>query len=324
MKTRWLPLLLAGLGTLALLRIAIPPMTVHETPPISSADCRSCHPDVWEEWQSSHHAFAFKNPEVRRLSQNFLNEECLACHAPRGVLSFAPGERVLARESDRGLAVACLACHAHPKGGVATTNLRPDPLAACAPRTEIRTAAVETCGSCHNQHGTVDQWREAPLELKQESCLSCHMASTFRLHGRKGKNHTFPAAHSLESLKSAVTLALIRETKLGQTGRVIVSLTNSGCGHHFPTDERSRAADLQWRVKTHQEWNAWQHLYRFRDPYRDEADLENTQLPAGDTWQETLEFPAEAVGFEVRLLYRTNPFQSDEEAVEVVRQELAF
>lgn len=306
---RLLPLLLAGLGTAALFRLVLPPMHTEVAPPISSQDCQSCHPAVWEEWQESHHAFAFQNPEVRRLSQNFLNEECLACHAPRPVLQFKPGERVLARQSDRSLGVDCLSCHSRPEGGVASAQLNPRTDAACAPTTDLRLTSVDTCGSCHNQHGTVEQWRAAPEELQKENCLSCHMKDTFREGGRRGRVHSFPAAHDLASLQEAVAL----EASFLK-GQVHLQLTNHGAGHNFPTDERSRAADLQWRSMQKKTWGEWQQVYRFRDPYRDEIDLNNTQLPAGKTWETTLHplVPPDAV--EVRLLYRTNPFQPDDEA----------
>ena len=166
---RFLPLFFAGLGTVALFRLVLPPAHVEEAPPLSSKDCQACHPTVWEEWNASHHAFAFQNPEVRKLSQNFLNEECLACHAPRPVLQFKPGERVLARQSDRSLGVDCLTCHARPEGGVASASKNPRQDAACAPTTDLRLTAVETCGSCHNQHGTVEQWRAAPPKLQKEN-----------------------------------------------------------------------------------------------------------------------------------------------------------
>jgi len=308
-------ILLGAAGVVALAWLLIPPTPAEPLVLHSSAQCLECHPGVAQEWQDSHHAFAFENPEVRKLSNDFGNQECIACHAPRPVLSFEPGERVLARASDRGLGVDCLSCHAHPDGGVGTSNPRPREDAPCRPLTVPRMASVEHCASCHNQHGTVDQWRAAPEALKGDSCLQCHMPQAFRAGGRSGFDHTYLAAHDLGALQSAVTL------RGGwDASGPWAELVNDGAAHNFPTDERSRAADLQVRWQgADGAWSDWRHLYRFRDPYRDETDLTNTQLPSGATHRETPAAPEGATRGEVRILYRTNPFLSDEEARELYR-----
>ncbi|MFQ5749596.1 MAG: multiheme c-type cytochrome, partial [Planctomycetota bacterium] len=136
-------LLLAFAGVLVLFKLLLPPPAGPALPLISSKQCLECHPGAGAEWQLSHHAFAFENPEVRKLSQDFRNEECLACHAPRPVLDFAPGERVLSRNSERAQGVDCLACHALPGGGVATADPRPDSSAPCRPAFTPRMNSVE-------------------------------------------------------------------------------------------------------------------------------------------------------------------------------------
>lgn len=284
----------------------------------SSTQCLECHAGVAAEWKSSHHAFAYENPEVRKLSNDFANQECIACHAPRPVLSFKPGERVLARQSERGLGVDCLACHSHPDGGVGTSNVQAKFDAPCRPKLVERMASVEHCAACHNQHKTVDQWRAAPPELKGDNCLGCHMPLAWREGGRRGMDHSFKASHDLEALQSATTM-----TSGWTDGEAWVALTNDAAGHNFPTDERSRAADLQvrWR-EADGHWGSWQHIHRFRDPYRDETDLTNTQLPSGETQRFVLTAPDASDEGEVRLLYRTNPFLEDDLASELDRQVL--
>lgn len=321
MSARLLAALFAVAG-LAVLAAVFRPRPAPAAIEVASArQCFECHADVAAEWEASHHAFAYNNPEVVQLSQDFQNEECLACHAPRPVLGFAPGERVLARASERQFGVDCLSCHAHPDGGVATADPRPDPSAPCRPRPVARMASVEHCASCHNQHGTVDQWRAAPAEiegqvLRGQDCLHCHMPVAWRSGGRAGRDHAFRASHDLEALRTAVRFA-------GEwDGGVRLRVANVGAAHHFPTDERSRAADVQLRWQSAGGWSEWLHIWRFRDPYRDEADLTNTQLPAGDSWETRVAAPAGAVAAEARLLYRTNPFQPDQEAAEVARLEL--
>lgn len=300
-----LAILLAAAGLLVVVLVVLPESDSEPVALISSRSCLECHADVAAEWEKSHHAFAFQNPEVRKLSNDFQNEECLACHAPRPVLDFQPGERVLARQSDRGMGVDCLGCHtASGVEGVVTANPAPNAKAPCRPRFEPRLASVEYCGSCHNQHGTVDQWRESPEHLKGSGCLDCHMPEVWREGGRRGRDHTLLAAHDLSMLRSAV------EVDGGWDAEgPWASVENVGAAHNFPTDERSRAADVEvrWKLEGDSEWTEWQHVWRFRDPYRDELDLTNTQLPSEETWRETLAAPAGAVAGEVRLVYKTNP-----------------
>lgn len=311
-------ILLAAGGLAALVYLLRPAPAPEHAANLTNEACIQCHADVAAEWSASHHALAYVNPEVRKLSNDFANQECIACHAPRPVLAFAPGERVLARQAERQSGVNCLSCHEIAGGGVATSNSRPNSGAPCRPRHEPRMAGVEHCAACHNQHLTVEQWRAAPAERRGENCLGCHMAEVFRAGGRRGRNHAFPASHDLAALQSAVTL----RAGWGAEGPW-VELENTGAAHNFPTDERSRAADVQvrWHLADGS-WSPWEQLYRFREPYRDETSLINTQLPAGQTWRAAPAPPAGALAAEARLLYRTNPYLPDEAAQEVARLSL--
>jgi hypothetical protein len=102
-----------------------------------------------------------------------------------------------------------------------------------------------------------------------------------------------------------------------------VSLRNDGAAHNFPTDERSRAADIaiRWTFDDGTQ-SDWLRQYRFRDPYRDETALQNTTLPGGETWSSEVSVPENAVQVQVRLIYRTNPFQADKDAFLVHELEL--
>ncbi len=311
-----LPAFLASAaGVWVLFKIIIPSTPTEALAIASSKQCLECHADVAKEWQESHHAFAYENPEVRKLSQDFRNEECLACHAPRPVLLFAQGERVLARNAERKLGVDCLACHLVPSGGVATTNPKPQIDAPCRPQTVERLGQADNCAACHNQHKTVEQWRAAPERfddnpLKGDDCLHCHMPVAWRSGGIRGRDHRFQASHHTPSIQKAVELSAELSNE-----SLHIELVNSGAAHNFPTDERSRAADIQSRWKDENgQWSSWEHVYRFRDPYRDETDLVNTTLISGETWSDDIDLVVEANVFEVRLIYRTNPFQSDEDA----------
>ena len=314
----WLAAGIAALGGAILLLLLTPAPTAQAAPPESSRACLECHPGVAEEWAASHHAKAYSNPEVQKLSQNFRNEECLACHTPRPVLGFAPGQRVLARQADRAMGVDCLSCHARPEGGVAAASIRPDRTAVCRPVADPRLSAVDTCGSCHNQHGTVDQWRSSAPALRGRNCLGCHMPEVWREGGRLGRDHRFLAGHDLPTLQQAIQCSV--ETEEGRW-RVVIS--NQGCAHNFPTDERSRAVDVQvrWKSPDGAHWSEWEHLHRFRDPYRDELDLTNTQLPSGESWIHEGDLPDSPLG-QVRVLYRFQPFLPDEDSLEITRLDI--
>ena len=94
-----------------------------------------------------------------------------------------------------------------------------------------------------------------------------------------------------------------------------MEVENVGAGHNYPTDERSRASDLMWRPVGEEKWR---QLYRFRNPYRHEVGLPNTELAAGATARvelERAEVPTGADGapqaVEVALFYKLSPFFVD-------------
>jgi hypothetical protein len=274
----------------------------------SAQQCRGCHPDVDAEWRGSHHQIAFTNPEVRALSDDFRKEECMDCHLPRPLAVTGFGKRTLPRRTHFDEGVSCITCHLGQDGGVLAA--RDLPSAPCKPRRSAEFLAVSACESCHNQHQTTDQWRASAWAQKGVHCNDCHMPDVDRHRAdgsvRRGRGHVFHGAHDLPTLQQAGTFAAAREGP-----DLVLSLTNTGAGHNFPTEERHRAVDLVYRfVDAGGTASAWQRAYRFRQPYRDEPG-ENTQLPAGATKAVRLAIPATAVRAEARLWYRLTPFVGD-------------
>ncbi|MCA9001773.1 MAG: hypothetical protein KDB61_07615, partial [Planctomycetes bacterium] len=259
---------------------------------VSSTQCKECHAQVYEEWSASWHSKSWTDPDVRALSNDFANTDCIDCHAPKDVFATGPGKRVLPRADRREEGVDCLACHRLPAemgGGVAGTTAHPK--AACRPQLKTELARVDYCGSCHNQHNTVDQWRASRFAVKgpdYKDCRDCHMP--VREDG-SGRSHHFIGSHDMAMIQSAVTLTA--ERKADAPGNILVQLENHGAGHAFPTDERSRAADIFWR-KTPPDPEAqggWTHLYRIRDPYRSEVDIPRTLVDAGETLEVEVQSP---------------------------------
>ena len=300
--------LLFGLTTWVLVLVFSPSAPPAEPQTFtSSTQCRDCHAEVYSEWEVSWHAQAWDDPDVRALSENFSNTDCIDCHAPRPIFETGVGNRVLPRSSRRGEGVDCIACHVLPEGGVAGTIAKPS--APCAPVQKVDLQRPEYCGVCHDQHKTVEQWKASSFYEKGIGCIDCHMP--FRNGDpNQGRDHTCHGGHDMELVRSAVEVRGRREA-----GRWVIEIENVAAGHSFPTDERSRAADLFWRPipEPGTEPEAWQHAYRFRSPYRYEVDIIDNLLLA----DETREIPLEADGadgaIEVAFFYKLTPYYEDPE-----------
>lgn len=276
----------------------------------SSSQCRDCHQDVFDEWHGSHHQIAFTNPEVRQLSEDFRKEECMDCHLPRPLAVTGFGRRTLPRRTHFDEGVSCITCHLGPDGGILGAADRPD--APCRPRRSAEFLSVDACMSCHNQHGTTDQWRQSHYPAQGLDCAACHMPAVERRRAdgstRMGRGHVWPGAHDVATLRAAGTFTV------AQKGHAIVlALENTGAGHNFPTEERHRAVDILYRfVDAGGAAGEWTRAFRFRQPYREEPG-DDTQLPAGARKEIAVPVPAGALAVEARLWYRLTPFVGDDD-----------
>ena len=113
--------------------------------------------------------------------------------------------------------------------------------------------------------------------------------------------------HDIELVRSAVALRGKRDG-----AKWIVEVENVGAGHHFPTEERSRAADVFWRPLSDKGGapETWRHAYRFRSPYRHES-LPDTLLPAHAVQAIQLEGDGAGGAVEVVLFYAVKPYWDD-------------
>ncbi|MCB9916746.1 MAG: NapC/NirT family cytochrome c [Planctomycetes bacterium] len=280
----------------------------------TSTQCRDCHAEVYGEWEGSWHAQSWTDPDVLALSENFSNTDCIDCHAPRPVFETGVANRVLPRASRRNEGVDCIACHLMPDGAVAGTIDKPS--APCTPKSVWELSKADFCAGCHDQHKTVQQWKDSSWFQKGVDCLDCHMPFRGGDPGR-GRDHTMHGGHDLELVRSAVALRGTR-TEGGWT----IEVENVGAGHSFPTDERSRAADVFWRPlpAAGAAPGAWRHLYRFRSPYRYEVDVPDTLLLADETRALPLA-EADADGaVEVALFYKLTPYWTDPAAPDPDRE----
>ncbi len=220
------------------------------------------------------------------------------------------GQRVLPRTARRSEGIDCIACHILPesapeaRGGGLVAGTIDDPDAACRPVAVRTLGSPEYCGVCHDQHKTVEQWRSTRYAAQGIGCVECHMPYRDG-DPAKGRDHTMHGGHDIELVKSAVALRARREGT-----RCVVEVENVAAGHHFPTDERSRASDVFWRPATGNA-GAWRHLYRFRSPYRHEVDLVDTLLPAHETKSIVLEDSDAHGPIEVAIFYKRTPYWTD-------------
>ncbi len=267
----------------------------------SAAQCADCHREVYDEWHDSHHQIAFLNPEVRKLSDDFRNKECQACHLPRPVSLTGYEQRTLPRMTEPDEGISCITCHLGADGGILARHDRPD--APCAPRADDAFTTERMCASCHNQHKTTDQWRASGYAFDGVGCNDCHMPERTRISGRIGRFHGYPGAHDVDMLRAAATFTVEK----GE-GELRVAVTNSGAGHNFPTEERHRAVDVVVRFDD----GEWNQVYRLRQPYRDEVG-EDTQLPAGETVTIPVPIPPGSERATARLWYRLTPYIGDDD-----------
>jgi len=270
----------------------------------SSEQCRACHAEVFAEWEGSQHQIAYLNPEVRALSDDFRNKECQACHLPRPVFETGLGNRPLQRTARPNEGIDCLTCHLSKEGQIFGRSSQPQ--AGCKPQASAELISVAVCEVCHNQHWTTDQWRASDFFKRGVECNDCHMPKVARSSGAQGRSHVFPAAHDVEMLKSAGRFAARREGD-----ELVLSYANTGAGHSFPTEERSRAADMVYRFfGPDGPLDEFVRAWRFRMPYRDEPG-EDTQLPAGATKEVRVPIPSGATRAVARLWYRLAPYIDD-------------
>ncbi len=112
----------------------------------------------------------------------------------------------------------------------------------------------EFCAPCHQFsfwgtpiYESFDEWLQSPYPDQGIECQTCHMAPTgvdYFVFPEKGglirdpdtiASHLQPGASDVELLQNTVSMTLSVEQVAGHV-RATVVITNSGAGHHVPTD----------------------------------------------------------------------------------------
>jgi hypothetical protein len=158
--------------------------------------CQGCHPQQYDEWNGSVHAFAFQDPVYQgELNKGFkamgheVTKQCEGCHSPAGVVTGeikGPGLKGLGRMALAG--VSCDICHSisgvthlqtpthEPENG--SFILAPGVDAKDGSQLVKRGPAKPSaeCG------GGFHACAESPLHAQADLCAGCHQVYHFESH----------------------------------------------------------------------------------------------------------------------------------------------
>jgi hypothetical protein len=184
---------------------------------------------------------------------------CYSCHAPlteqQEKIQAKSGSRPRFKKNPTFLAslqpkgLICSGCHVRghqffgpPKRDGSLGNSRP---ASELPHGgAIRTPAFERaefCKGCHQfepdgyalngklLENTYNEWLEGPYGREGKTCQGCHMPD---------RQHLWRGIHDREMVKQGVTIRLTlgkERYRVGEGVQAMLTVTNSGVGHYFPT-----------------------------------------------------------------------------------------
>jgi len=284
-------------------------------PYYASRSCKKCHKEIYDEWKSSFHAQSWTDPLVENLSNNFKEADCIPCHAPQPVLlTRSEGSTPIPREKMRKTGVNCLSCH-RIQQGVATSRIADNQ--PCRPVHDSRIRDIKLCQSCHNLHGTVDDWKATPLYNAKQDCIDCHMPLVSKGDGRKRRSHRWPGGHNIFLISKAVELNASVASK-----KMVVGIRNVGAGHNIPTELRHRTMILRITVKSG--WFSREtYEYIFRNPYKGE-NKPNTQLKFNEKRTFTVPLPSSNGEANIQLVYKLMPQGQDSDEKEIKKMTVAF
>jgi hypothetical protein len=238
---RWAPLALAGLacGADRVLPVSV---TMTKAELMDPAACQTCHPQQYQAWSGSMHAYAAEDPVFLAMNQRgqretggALGDFCVGCHAPVALREGLTTDGLNLPSLPAAVkGVTCYFCHS--TASVDGTHNNPltlttdgtlfGPFADPAPGTPhkstyspffdpSRPESAHACGSCHdivNQHGanverTFSEWQEtlfSDLRLGQ-TCVRCHMnQSQGRVSTESDKIRSL-GSHALPGVDVALT-----------------------------------------------------------------------------------------------------------------------
>jgi hypothetical protein len=238
------------------------PLLPQGDPPADFADlerslqpeaCGACHPVQLQDWLRARHSRA-TGPGLLGQTPSFgaaARASCFSCHAPlfeqqtevegvdgRWSASEAFDDELLGR------GVSCAACHVRER-----VTRGPAPLdggerdMAALPHAGFEIDPLftrsEFCAPCHQfpegwrafegklLENTVEEWRESPQGRAGTTCQGCHMPD---------RRHHFLGIHDKSTTLSAITIeGTVGPGPTEGSYSAVLSLANTGAGHHLPT-----------------------------------------------------------------------------------------
>ena len=259
--------------------------TPHGLEGISAKDCGSCHTEIYEEWKTSIHAHAYKDPFFQAYWKKDDNIwVCLNCHTPLEnqqptLIEAIPDDRVEKASQIKNPhydeilqqeGVTCAVCHV--RNGIIygpfDDSVAPHP-------TEFDPAfrTTKVCYRCHNvvsgplqfynvgPCGTYPEY-EGTFFMKEKGliCQSCHMPEVTRRVAdgapiRQGRRHLWRGGHDPEMIKRAVAIQVQANPPSPTPGdhvTLTVTLINAGAGHKIPTGDPDRHFTVEFVVRDHE------------------------------------------------------------------------
>jgi hypothetical protein len=175
--------------------------------------CERCHPDHYEEWVGSSHAYAADDPVFVAMNARFQRErgnepadKCVKCHAPVALAEGVTTDGLDLADAPAALrGVTCFTCHVIEDANAARRSITfaddgvmrgsiENPVGTGAHGSEYSTIldrdiwrSTDLCGACHDfdnsagltPHRTYTEWTESLFADQRSvlflSCGGCHM-----------------------------------------------------------------------------------------------------------------------------------------------------
>ena len=276
----------------------------HEQAVMKSSYCAECHPAIYAEHEANTHGRAFTDDEVRLATGRFSQGDCISCHTPRPIFETGIGQNPLRRHHGLLEGNTCMTCHWTEGEDYSQFTGGSD----CLTAFDDRVGTVEACASCHRNHGTPYQWELSPKgKLAGRDCIDCHMPVRHRPvavgeEPRDVLSHDFSGGRTASQLHRAYSYSAKIEGN-----EVLVSITNRGTGHNFPTELKQRSVESVVVIKDRSGAEVGRSRMVFRDPYKRPYGLTlpvNTQIPSGETREHRVPIGVEGGSVECELHYK--------------------
>ncbi len=246
---------------------------------VSAESCGACHQEIYREWRSSSHAYAWHDPQFQGelYKDPQVGWLCLNCHTPAAdqqalkVVESGVNRNPVTEPNPtydpalRADGIGCLTCHWRP-GGIAGPHA-----GVTAPHPVVHDPSMQednaVCTTCHQakarledalvcHFNTGEEWDEAS---PGKSCQGCHMPRVTRsvapgAPAREGGRHTWfgsgvpkgPVDPGVQPLWDAwqpgydLALSTPASASARQTVTVTATLTHVRAGHLVPTGDPER------------------------------------------------------------------------------------